>query len=108
MAAPRALYSENRFRKRPVSTALLPAATAEASSFHRALPGYQPTPLVEMPALARELGVGAIWVKDESKRFGLNAFKVLGASYAIFRFLKSRAPGLSAAQFLDPQTRRQI
>jgi diaminopropionate ammonia-lyase len=108
MAAPRAHYSENRFRRRPVSAELLPAATPDASAFHQALPGYQPTPLVGMPALARELGVGAVWVKDESKRFGLNAFKVLGASYAIFRFLKSRAPGLSAAHFLDPETRKQI
>jgi diaminopropionate ammonia-lyase len=44
-------------------------------AFHRSIPGYVPTPLVELP----ELGV---WVKDESDRFGLPAFKVLGASWA--------------------------
>lgn len=58
------------------------AATA-ARAFHRTLPGYEPTPLVDLPALARELGVGRVLVKDESSRLGLPAFKVLGASWAI-------------------------
>ncbi|MCP4573616.1 MAG: diaminopropionate ammonia-lyase [bacterium] len=53
--------------------------------FHRSLPDYTPTPLREMPELAAELGLGAIFVKDEGPRFGLGAFKGLGASYAIFR-----------------------
>ena len=56
-------------------------------SFHRGLPGYAPTPLVELPALAKALGVAQILVKDESKRFGLNAFKALGCSYAIAGWL---------------------
>lgn len=56
-------------------------------SFHRGLPGYAPTPLVELPALAKSLGVAQILVKDESKRFGLNAFKALGCSYAIAGYL---------------------
>ena len=60
----------------------------DVTAFHRSLPGYRPTPLVALPALARALGVKSIWVKDESYRMGLNAFKVLGASYAIYRFLK--------------------
>ncbi len=57
-------------------------------SLHRSLTGYQPTPVVRLPALARSLGVKDIIVKDESHRFDLKAFKVLGASYAIYRFLK--------------------
>ncbi|GAA3091757.1 diaminopropionate ammonia-lyase [Kribbella aluminosa] len=48
--------------------------------FHRSMPGYAPTPLIEVPEL---LGVGSVWVKDESNRFGLPAFKVLGASWAV-------------------------
>jgi diaminopropionate ammonia-lyase len=58
-----------------------------ASTFHRELPGYRPTALVELPALADELGVGRVLVKDESTRLGLGAFKVLGASWAIARVL---------------------
>ncbi|EDL54744.1 Diaminopropionate ammonia-lyase [Vibrio mediterranei] len=59
----------------------------QARAFHSQIDGYQPTPLVSLPALAQQLGVKAILVKDESKRFGLNAFKVLGGSYALGRQL---------------------
>lgn len=52
-------------------------------AFHASLPGYAPTPLTEVPELARELGAGRVFVKDESSRLGLPAFKVLGASWAI-------------------------
>nr|WP_238351557.1 pyridoxal-phosphate dependent enzyme [Kribbella shirazensis] len=51
------------------------------------MPGYAATPLIELPALAAELGVERLWVKDESNRFGLPAFKVLGASWAVNRAL---------------------
>jgi diaminopropionate ammonia-lyase len=65
--------------------------------FHGTLPGYAPTPLVPMPALAASLGVGQVLVKDESARLGLPAFKVLGASYAIHRALTPSALGLVTA-----------
>jgi len=55
------------------------------SAFHRSLPCYAPTPLLLLPALAAELGVREVWIKDEAQRLGLNAFKVLGASYAMYR-----------------------
>jgi diaminopropionate ammonia-lyase len=58
--------------------------------FHRSLEGYAPTPLVELKKTAAELGLANIFIKDEGKRFGIKAFKALGASYAIYRFLKSR------------------
>ncbi|MEV5537128.1 diaminopropionate ammonia-lyase [Saccharopolyspora shandongensis] len=58
--------------------------------FHRRLPGYERTPVVELPDVAAELGVGRLWVKDESSRFGLMSHKVLGASYAIYRALCER------------------
>lgn len=51
-------------------------------ALHRILPGYAPTPLVAAPRLAQRLGVGEVWVKDESERMGLPAFKILGASWA--------------------------
>jgi diaminopropionate ammonia-lyase len=65
-----------------------PAGIASAApfgpiAFHRGLPGYETTRLVSAGALARELGIEALFVKDESRRFGLPAFKFLGASWAI-------------------------
>jgi len=55
------------------------------------MPGYRPTPLVELPELATELGVGAVFVKDESDRLGLPAFKILGASWAVNCALSQRS-----------------
>ncbi|UCD76241.1 MAG: diaminopropionate ammonia-lyase [Phycisphaerales bacterium] len=54
-------------------------------AFHRRLPGYRPTPLHRLPDLAAQLNVGGVLIKDESDRFGLPAFKVLGASWAVYR-----------------------
>lgn len=73
------------------------AAACRARRFHRTLPGYQPTRLCSLRGLARALGVEEIWVKDESDRFGLQSFKVLGASYAVSRCLSDRlgAGGMS-------------
>lgn len=57
---------------------------------HRILPDYAPTPLRNAPTLAKRLGVARVSVKDESSRFGMPAFKILGASYAVFRALGER------------------
>ncbi|MBU5484250.1 diaminopropionate ammonia-lyase [Clostridium sp. MSJ-11] len=62
----------------------------EVKSFHESFPVYTETPLRDMKNLAKELGLGAIYVKDESYRFGLNAFKVLGGSLAIGNYLAKR------------------
>ena len=59
-------------------------------AFHRSFPQYTPTPLQNLGAMAKELGLGGLYVKDESYRFGLNAFKVLGGSYAIARQIASQ------------------
>ncbi|MGW8454467.1 diaminopropionate ammonia-lyase [Streptomyces niveus] len=66
-------------------------APAEVRDFHTALPGHSSTPLTELPQLAAELGVGRVFVKDESSRLGLPAFKALGASWAVHRVLAERA-----------------
>ena len=58
--------------------------------FHRRLPEYEETPLVDAPKLAGALGVGKVFVKDESSRLGLPAFKVLGASWAVYKALEER------------------
>ncbi len=64
--------------------------TKTVRDFHRSFPGYVETPLRSLPNLANYLGVAGMYVKDESPRFGLNAFKALGGSYAIGRYLASR------------------
>jgi diaminopropionate ammonia-lyase len=66
-------------------------ALRKATEFHSSMPGYRPTPLVELPELATELGVGAVLVKDESDRLGLPAFKILGASWAVNCALSQRS-----------------
>jgi diaminopropionate ammonia-lyase len=57
---------------------------------HQTLPGYRPSPLRAFPALAARLGVAAVELKDESDRFGLPAYKVLGAAWAACRLLRNR------------------
>lgn len=68
-------------------TTLSPATALGVRAFHRQLPGYKPTPLVRLERLARTWGLMDIFVKDEGPRFGLNAFKVLGGSYAVARLV---------------------
>ena len=65
-------------------------AAANAVRFHKSLPMYGRTRLVSLKSAAEELGVKAIFLKDESTRFGLKAFKGLGGSYAVFRVLCGR------------------
>jgi len=59
-------------------------------SFHRQIPGYKMSPLKGLPSLASMLGLGGIWIKDESARLSLNSFKVLGGSFAIYQVIKAR------------------
>lgn len=80
--------------------------------FHTTFPQYRPTPLVSLKHLAVELGVAGVWVKDESKRFDLNSFKVLGGSYAIARYLGDMlgiSPDeLSFARLNEPAARKRL
>ena len=59
----------------------------KANEFHKSFPQYSVTPLQNLSSLAKYLGVKNIFCKDESYRFGLNAFKVLGGSYAMGRYI---------------------
>ena len=67
-----------------------PSPDREPLRLHGRLPGYAETPLVDAPRLADALGVGKALVKDESGRLGLPAFKILGASWAVYRALEER------------------
>ena len=76
-------------------------------AFHASMPGYYATRLVELPALAAELGVGAVLVKDESDRLGLPAFKILGASWAVNCAL-SRRGGFDTPATDLPELRERV
>lgn len=65
-------------------------ASREPLNFHRRLPDYAPTPLINAPEVARRLGIRQLLVKNESSRLGLPAFKILGASWAVYRTLETR------------------
>ncbi|MBQ1222856.1 MAG: diaminopropionate ammonia-lyase, partial [Oscillospiraceae bacterium] len=84
----------------------------QARRFHKMLSAYNKTPLVSLGSLAKKLGVGKILVKDESKRFGLNSFKGLGGSFAMFQIL-CRVLGLDPdkadiGDLLTPYAREKI
>ena len=84
-----------------------PPSPGDAHAFHQSLPGYSPTPLVPVPELAAELGVGRLLVKDESSRLGLPAFKVLGASWACRQVLRRR-PGAMLVTATDGNHGRAV
>ncbi len=65
-------------------------AISKVREFHRSFDEYSVTPLHKLENLAKHIGVKDIFLKDESYRFGLNAFKVLGGSYAIGHYLADR------------------
>ncbi len=95
------------------SLALMDIAAIDAvRRFHQSIPGYGVTPLVSLDALAARLGVGGIYLKDESFRFGLNSFKGLGASYALASFMAQTAgipaEKLDHAAMTSPELRRQL
>ena len=76
------------------STGSLPRGfqtSREPLELHRKLPHYAPTPLVDAPAIAMRLGLARVLIKDESKRFAMPSFKLLGASWATFRALVALA-----------------
>ncbi|MGD8292557.1 MAG: diaminopropionate ammonia-lyase [Desulfobacterales bacterium] len=91
---------------------LSPATALGVRAFHRQLPGYKPTPLVRLERLARSWGFADIFVKDEAPRFGLNAFKVLGGSYAVARLVcRKLGRPLSEvpyAQLVSDEVREQV
>lgn len=69
---------------------LSPEVSKKVRTFHESFPQYSRTPLVKLDKMATHLGLKNIFIKDESYRFDLNAFKVLGGSYAIARYIAGR------------------
>lgn len=62
----------------------------KARNFHKSFPQYKETPLAHLQNLSDYLGLGDVFVKDESYRFGLNAFKVLGGSFAMANYIAQK------------------
>lgn len=62
----------------------------KARDFHKSFPQYEETPLVSLENLSNDIGLGGIYIKDESYRFGLNAFKVLGGSFAMAKYMAQK------------------
>ena len=81
---------------------------AKAKAFHKSFPEYTETPLHSLENLAKYLKVGGIYVKDESQRFGLNTFKVLGGSFAMAKYMEKhfygQAEELTCAQICSPES----
>ncbi|KAH6639986.1 diaminopropionate ammonia-lyase [Truncatella angustata] len=74
----------------PSKGGLVPFDTIAVTSFHESLPGYRSSPLIELRDIAKELGLKAVFLKDESNRFGLPSFKILGASWGAFTAITTR------------------
>jgi len=91
---------------------LSPERAHAIRNFHKSFPMYAPTPLAALPETAKALGLGSVYVKDESYRFGLNAFKVLGGSYAMGSYLADRLSmdisRLSFSELTSPETKKKL
>lgn len=107
------LVSFSRTPQRQTDLGFLSIKEAEkVRHFHASFPMYQKTPLVEMKNTAQTLGLATLHIKDESYRFGLNAFKVLGGSYAIGRYLAERLKmdisQLPYEKMVSPEVREKL
>ena len=84
----------------------------KVEEFHKSFPEYKPTPLVNLSNLAKELGLGGIFIKDESYRFELNAFKVLGGSFAMAKYLATKLnkdiSELPYSKLISPEVKKEL
>lgn len=98
--------------KPPAMTDFDDAQIAKVLNFHHSFAGYSPTPLCNLASLAKKIGLAGFYVKDESYRFGLNAFKVLGGAYAIGRYLADRLEmdisDLSFEKLKSPEIKQRL
>lgn len=96
-----------RFAAGP-SAVLDDAGYAAARAAITGWPGYAPTPLVALPAIAREAGVASLHLKDESARFGLKSFKALGGAYAVARQVALHGTGITVCCATDGNHGRSV
>lgn len=97
-------------RAAPLPGVLTAAIRAEAQAAIRAWAGYDPTPLLDLPGLARRLGIASVRWKDEGGRFGLGSFKALGGAYAVERLVRQLgdAAGATFAAATDGNHGRSV
>ena len=82
------VYNRRCGKNRPDTMDLFSMPVAEkVNRFHTTFEGYMPTPLAELSRTAESFGGGKVFAKDESYRFGLNAFKALGGSYCLGSYI---------------------
>lgn len=87
------IWIQNSISKKEIESSqkLFPLDVAhEAREFHMQIPGNKISPLKNLNNLARMFGVGGIWIKDEAERLELNSFKVLGGSFALYKFIQEK------------------
>jgi len=84
------------------------ASRAAVRAFHRTIPGYAPTPLHDCRDLAASLRLGGLYLKNEGHRFGLNAFKALGAAWALHRIRERREGAMTVATATDGNHGRAV
>lgn len=108
-------WVKNKLPKKGAQQELALMATGEIEkvrNFHKSFPQYSTTPLAKLGNLAAAKGLGGIYVKDESYRFGLNAFKVLGGSFAMARFIAKQTrrdiSQLGYTQLTSPETKQEL
>jgi len=84
----------------------------KAFNFYQKISGYRISPLKGLNHLSKFLGLGGIWVKDESERLNLNSFKILGGSYAIYKHIKEvlnvKGRELSFAEITSEENREKL
>ncbi|MEK8196350.1 diaminopropionate ammonia-lyase [Lysinibacillus sp. FSL M8-0134] len=107
------LVKLNRKKKPSINIDFLGVEEAQkVHTFHKSFPQYEPTPLAVLNKLAQELNVSKVFVKDESYRFGLNAFKALGGSYAIGQHLASQLnidpANVSYDKLVSPEVKEKL
>ena len=93
MTVPFLLHRNPRYVPAPEdesAAVIQPERRAAARAAVTGFEGYRPTPLHRMDGLAHALGIEALWLKDESGRFGLGSFKALGGAYAVVHLLRER------------------
>lgn len=80
----------------------------KAHDFHKSFPQYTVTPLTKLPHMSEYLGISSVYIKDESFRFGLNAFKVLGGSYSMARYVAQQTGKDVSELTYDVLTSKQL
>lgn len=92
----------------PAQTAVIDRTSRRAAiDTISAWPGYTPTPLVELPGLARRLGIGRLRLKHEGRRFTLRSFKALGGAYGVMRILE-RDTGVAIPKIIAGKARDRV